>query len=121
MKKVEINYNPYKMISTVLIDGVDVCKDGHYDKFREFIKNKIPLQTWIEPIPYMDWAGFVNEISDPEINDEVMVIFSGRVIDFEDLKRSIADQNNKRASPVIYHYEGKTELERQLQKALGAE
>lgn len=104
MKKVEINYNPYKMISTVLIDGVDVCKDGHYDKFREFIKNKIPLQTWIEPIPYMDWAGFVNEISDPEINDEVMVIFSGRVIDFEDLKRSIADQNNKRASPVIYHY-----------------
>ena len=60
MKKVEINYNPYKMITTVLIDGVDVCKDG------------IPLQTWIGPIPYMDWAGFVNEISDPEINDEVM-------------------------------------------------
>ena len=51
MKKVEINYNPYKMITTVLIDGVDVCKDGHYDKFREFIKNEIPLQTWIEPIP----------------------------------------------------------------------
>lgn len=111
MKKVEINYNPYKMITTVLIDGVDVCKDGHYDKFREFIKNEIPLQTWIEPIPYMDWAGFVNEISDPEINDEVMVIFSGRVIDFEDLKRSIADQNNKRVSPVIYHYKHKKVLD----------
>ena len=41
MKKVEINYNPYKMITTVLIDGVDVCKDGHYDKFREFIKNEM--------------------------------------------------------------------------------
>lgn len=111
MKKVEINYNPYKMITTVLIDGVDVCKDGHYDKFREFIKNEIPLQTWIEPIPYMDWAGFVNEISDPEINDEVMVTFSGRVIDFEDLKRSIADQNNKRVSPVIYHYKHKKVLD----------
>ena len=111
MKKVEINYNPYKMITTVLIDAVDVCKDGHYDKFREFIKNEIPLQTWIEPIPYMDWAGFVNEISDPEINDEVMVTFSGRVIDFEDLKRSIADQNNKRVSPVIYHYKHKKVLD----------
>lgn len=111
MKKVEINYNPYKMITTMLIDGVDVCKDGHYDKFREFIKNEIPLQTWIEPIPYMDWDGFVNEISDPEINDEVMVTFSGRVIDFEDLKRSIADQNDERSSPVIYHYKHKKVLD----------
>lgn len=111
MKKVEISYNPYKMITTMLIDGVDVCKDGHYDKFREFIKNEIPLQTWIEPIPYMDWAGFVNEISDPEINDEVMVIFSGRVIDFEDLKRSIAGQNGERSSPVIYHYKHKKVLD----------
>lgn len=111
MKKVEISYNPYKMMTTVLIDGVDVCKDGHYDKFREFINNKIPLQTWIEPIPYMDWAGFVNEVSDPEINDEVMVIFSGRVIDFEDLKRSIAGQNGERSSPVIYHYKHKKVLD----------
>lgn len=111
MKKVEISYNPYKMITTVLIDGVDVCKDGYYDKFREFIKNEIPLQTWIEPIPYMDWAGFVNEISDPEINDEVMVTFSGRVIDFEDLKRSIADQNDERSSPVIYHFKHKKVLD----------
>ena len=111
MKKVEISYNPYKMITTVLIDGVDVCKDGHYDKFREFIKNEIPLQTWIEPIPYMDWAGFVNEISDPEVNDEVMVTFSGRVIDFEDLKRSIADQNDERSSPVIYHFKHKKVLD----------
>lgn len=111
MKKVEISYNPYKMTTIVMIDGVDVCKDGHYDKFREFIKNKIPLQTWIEPIPYMDWAGFVNEISDPEINDEVMVTFSGRVIDFEDLKRSIADQNDERSSPVIYHYRHKKILD----------
>ena len=30
MKKVEINYNPYKMITTVLIDGVDVCKSTVY-------------------------------------------------------------------------------------------
>lgn len=111
MKRVEISYNPYKMITTVLINGADVCKIGHFDKFREFIKNRIPLQTWIEPIPYMNWAGFVNEISDPEINDEVEMIFSGRVIDFEDLKRSIADQNDKRSQPVIYHYEHRKVLD----------
>lgn len=93
MKTLEISYNPYKMITTMLIDGIDVCKDNHYDKFKEFIKNEIPLQTWIEPISYLDWNGLVNEVSDPEINDEVKVVFSGRVIDFEDLKRSIADQN----------------------------
>lgn len=113
MKTLEISYNPYKMITTMLIDGVDVCKDSHYDKFKEFIKNEIPLQTWIEPILYLDWNGLVNEVSDPEINDEVKVIFSGRVIDFEDLKRSIADQNGRRSenTRVKYHFQHKKVLD----------
>ncbi len=113
MKTLEISYNPYKMITTMLIDGVDVCKDSHYDKFKEFIKNEIPLQTWIEPILYLDWNGLVNEVSDPEINDEVKVIFSGRVIDFEDLKRSIADQNEERSEStrVKYHFQHKKVLD----------
>lgn len=113
MKTLEISYNPYKMITTMLIDGVDVCKDNHYDKFKEFIKNEIPLQTWIEPILYLDWNGLVNEVSDPEINDEVKVIFSGRVIDFEDLKRSIADQNEERSEStrVKYHFQHKKVLD----------
>lgn len=119
MKKVEISYNPYKMTTTMSIDGVDVCKDRHYEKFREFIENGIPLQTWIEPIDYMDWEGFVNEISDPEINDEVEIIFSGRAIDFEDLQRSIAaqNQNDNRKHPVIYHYEHREILDDQVLSA----
>lgn len=113
MKTLEISYNPYKMITTMLIDGVDVCEDNHYDKFKEFIKNEIPLQTWIEPILYLDWNGLVNEVSDPEINDEVKVIFSGRVIDFEDLKRSIVDQNEERSEStrVKYHFQHKKVLD----------
>ena len=113
MKTLEISYNPYKMITTMLIDGIDVCKDSHYDKFKEFIKNGIPLQTWIEPILYLDWNGLVNEVSDPEINDEVNVIFSGRVIDFEDLKRSIADQNEERSESarVKYYFQHKKVLD----------
>mgnify|MGYP000268962371 CR=1 FL=1 len=113
MKTIEISYNPYKMITRMLIDKVDVCKMNSYDKFKEFIQNQIPLQTWIEPIPYLGWEGFVNETSDPEINDEVTIIFSGRKIDFDDLKRSIADQNEERAenTRVTYHFEHKKILD----------
>ncbi len=109
MKTIEIKYNPYKMETTMYIDGVNVCKDDHYEKFAKFINDETPLQTWIEPIPYRNWDGLVNEISDHETNDEVKVIFSGRVIDFEDLKRSIADQNEERneSARVIYHFERK--------------
>lgn len=105
MKTIEISYNPYKMVTKMLINKVDVCQNRSYEKFKEFIENEIPLQTWIEPIGYLDWAGFVNEVSDPEINDEVKVIFSGRVIDFEDLKRSIADQNEERPEETRVKYE----------------
>lgn len=116
MKTLEISYNPYKMTTTMLIDGVDVCNDGHYEKISTFLKDKTPLQTWIEPISYRDWGGLVNEVSDPETNDEVKVIFSGRDIDFEDLKRSVADQNEEREkhnknTRVIYHFEHKERLD----------
>lgn len=107
MKTIDISYNPYKMETHILVDGVNVCENDSYEKFREFIDNKIPLQTWVEPIPYRDWGGFVNEISDPEINDEVTVKFSGRKIDFDDLKRSVRFQNSNRSarSHVVYHFE----------------
>lgn len=113
MKTIEISYNPYKMITKMLIDGIDVCQNDTYNKFKEFIENKIPLQTWIEPIHYLDWQGLVNEVSDPDYNDEVKLIFSGRKIDFEDLKRSIADQNEERSEEtrVIYHYQHKKVLD----------
>ena len=113
MKTIEISYNPYKMETKMLIDGIDVCQNDSYDKFKEFIENEIPLQTWIEPIHYLDWRGLVNEVSDPDYNDEVKLVFSGRKIDFEDLKRSIADQNDERSEEtrVIYHYQHKKILD----------
>jgi hypothetical protein len=49
MKQISISYNPYKMTTKMLIDGIDVCQNDSYDKFKEFIDNKIPLQTRIEP------------------------------------------------------------------------
>ncbi len=105
MKTLKISYNPYKMSTAVHINGVDVCELTGYDKFSEFIKNRIPLQTWIEPIPHLGWQGLVNEVSDPEINDAVKVAFYGRKIDFEDLKRSIEAQNEKRSERTRVKYQ----------------
>ncbi len=113
MKTIEIIYNPYKMKTIMYIDRVNVCDDDHYEKFAKFIKDETPLQTWIEPVPYRKWNGLVNEISDPDTNDEVKVIFFGRDIDFEDLKRSIADQNEERSenTRVKYHFEHDKKLD----------
>ena len=113
MKKIEISYNPYKMKTRMKIDGVDVCQSNRYSKIKEFIENGTPLQTWIEPVPYLDWRGFVNEISDPENNDEVKIIFSGRKIDFNDLQYAIEEQNGRRSEDtrVKYHYEHKKVLD----------
>ena len=71
------------------------------------------MQTWIEPIPYLNWNGFVDEISDPENNDEVHIIFSGRKIDFQDLQYAIEAQNAKRSEDtrVRYQYEHKKVLD----------
>ena len=96
MKKIEISYNPYKMKTRMKIDGVDVCQSSDYSDIKKFIEQGTPLQTWIEPITYLGWDGFVNEISDPENNDEVGIIFSGRKIDFQDLQRAIEEQNVQR-------------------------
>lgn len=116
MKTIEIEYNPYKMETIMYIFGVDVCKNDSYEKFAKFIKDETPLQTWIEPVPYRNWSGLVNEIFDTDTNNEVKVIFSGRVIDFEDLKRSIADQNEEREkhnknTRVICHFEHKERMD----------
>lgn len=97
----------------MLVDGVDVCQNENYSKFKEFIEQGTPLQTWIEPISYLDWEGFVNELSESDRNDEVSIEFSGRIIDFEDLQRSIKDQNDERTdrAKVVYHFKHKKKLD----------
>lgn len=98
MQKIEINYNPYKMLTIMSVDGVDVC-DGieDYGQFKEFIETHTPLQTWIEPIPYKNWNGIVNELkADEEGFDILEFHFHGRLIDYEDLKRACEVENEKR-------------------------
>ena len=96
MRVVKMEYNPYKMKTSICIDGSDVKGNSNYRSIDDFIGRGTPLQTWVEPIDYLNWPGLLNEIADPENNGEIEFCFSGRKIDFEDLKRSLEDQNKNR-------------------------
>lgn len=112
MQKIEITYNPYKMKTIMLIDGVDVCSNVEdYGQFKEFIENNTPLQTWTEPIPYKNWKGIINELrADEEGFDILEFHFHGRVIDFEDLKRICETENDARKQKLDLVFKHKTIL-----------
>lgn len=110
--QVKIDYNPYKMQTSMWVDGIDVMdesKGAEYKDLRELIQQGTPLQTWIEPIKYQGWKGIVNALLGEDNNEAVNVIFSGRNIDFQDLQRAINAQNNKRDVPVPAQFTFKQE------------
>ena len=106
MQKIKIKYDPYKMKTSMSVDGIDVCSDvEEYAQFKEFISTNTPLQTWIEPISYKSWDGIVNELkSDEEGFDTIELHFEGRRIDFEDLKRTCESENASRKTPLEITY-----------------
>lgn len=112
MQKIDITYNPYKMETTFLINGVDVCNNvEEYGQFKEFIDTHTPLQTWIEPIPYKRWKGIVNELkADDEGFDTLDFHFHGRKIDFEDLRRTCESENVSRKNKLEILYSHDTIL-----------
>lgn len=115
VKKLEIRYNPYKMQTYVILDGIDLCSEKSHSSqiLKEFIESKTPLQTWIEPVSYRHWPGIVDGLFDPDCNDEVNIVFSGRKIDFEDLQRSCESQNAKRQERcrIKFHFTRKDTLD----------
>lgn len=110
--QVKIDYNPYKMQTSMWVDGIDVMdesKGAEYKDLRELIQQGTPLQTWIEPIKYQGWKGIVNALLGEDNNEAVNVTFSGRNIDYQDLQRAINAQNNKRDVPVPAQFTFKQE------------
>lgn len=96
MQKIDIYYNPYKMETILKVNGLNVCGNNDYMQFGEFIEHHTPLQTWVEPIPYKKWGGFINELISDEYYDALEIHFHGRKIDFEDLKRACEEANENR-------------------------
>ena len=114
--QVEISYNPYKMKTSMMIDGIDVLDEKRgddYKKFRQMIERNTPLQTWIEPITYLDWNGLVNELIPEGQNEDVKIIFSGRDIDYQDLQLAVMAQNEERKvdPPAQFTFEHKAKLD----------
>lgn len=110
MQKIDISYNPYKMETEFKVNGTDVCKSDDYIQFKEFIETDTPLQTWVEPIPYKNWQGVVNELASDDCFDKLAINFTGRKIDFEDLKRACDSENEKRACKLEIEYNLVSEL-----------
>lgn len=112
MQKIEITYNPYKMQTIMLVDGINVCEDiNEFGQFKEFIEICTPLQTWIEPIPYKNWEGIINELkSDEEGFDILEFHFNGRKMDFEDLKRACETENDNRNNKLELIFEHEVEI-----------
>lgn len=97
MPILDITYNPYKRKTRVLIDNVDVQTNDEHLTIKEFTNNRVPLQTWIEPIKAKGWGGIVSHLIRKDDAGEIVIRFTGRKLDFEDLKSSLEEQAASRA------------------------
>lgn len=95
MITVKIAYDPYHMKTSLNINGRNVKRVvGEYERIRDFAKQDIPLQSWIDPIPYQDdWKGLLWEVLGTSNESKVEFHFRGRKIDFLDLKESMLAQS----------------------------
>lgn len=97
--EVVIKYDPYHKATYMTVDGLDVTTvpdSAGYGKFRKQIKKKVPIQTWLERRG--EWRGILNELISEQSSDNLTFNFSGRKIDFDDLRHACESQNEKRGN-----------------------
>ena len=99
--EVVIKYDPYHKATYMTVDGLDVTAvpdSAGYGKFRKQIEKKVPvpIQTWLEKRG--EWRGILNELISEQSSDNLTFNFSGRKIDFDDLKHACESQNEKRGN-----------------------
>lgn len=98
MKKVFIKYDPYEMKSTVVVDGKEIQKNTHCDSnLKKYLDGDIhiPIQSWIDPIDRDHWGGLLKCLCDMGDKD-IIIEFSGRKVDYEDVQTSLKAQNESR-------------------------
>ncbi len=104
MQQVTIKYNPYKMKTDITIDGINVLGNPDYSDICYFIENKLPFQTWIEPITYKQWGGILAALKSDDCTETIKFDFYGRKIDYDDFVRSCESQNNDRKNKLKLHF-----------------
>ena len=94
MIEVKIAYDPYHMKTSLNINDQNVKQtDRGYERISRFVKQDIPLQSWIDPIPFQNWKGLLWEIIGNSLETKVEFHFRGRKIDFIDLKEAMNSQS----------------------------
>ena len=94
MIRVKIAYDPYHMKTSLNINGQNVKRVARgYERISNFVKQDIPLQSWIDPIPFQNWKGLLWEILGNSYENEVEFQFRGRKIDFLDLQEAMNAQS----------------------------
>lgn len=100
--KLEITYDPYRMSTKMIVDGRDIATSISYEKFKKFIDQGLPLQSWIDPIAYNNWHGFVSELIGDSQESVISCTFRGRKLDYSDFKASIESQCAKMQPPIEF-------------------
>ena len=84
MKKVAIKYNPYKLETSLTVDGKSLAQNS---KVGERIAPGARLQEWVEDLPQI----LVEEYNDNEFDIE----FTGTLLDYEDLTEAFAQAHQQ--------------------------
>lgn len=93
---IKIGFDPYHMKTSLNINGKNIRRDGKgYEKIQKYVKQAIPLQSWIDPISFQEWRGLLIEAIGNSNETEVECQFRGRELDFIDLKESFDKQSKK--------------------------
>jgi GTPase SAR1 family protein len=97
MKNVKVEYNPYSMKTTILINGQNIKNSKHCDSHLKYYLNTdmpLPLQSWIDPVGHEEWMGLLAALC--QMGDyELDIHFYGRELDYIDLKNALNAQNTE--------------------------
>lgn len=112
MEKIIIKYNPYEMKSKLIVRGQEIHKSKHcVSNLKRYLdeNTSIPIQYWIDPIFRDKWGGLLKVLCD-YYGEKLEIEFSGRKVDYEDIKKSLEIQNESREKKATLKFNLKNEL-----------
>lgn len=111
-----ISYNPYLLESSFQVNG----KSANKTPWAQYVRRR-RLQTWFYPAP--NWRGFAVEVQEALNEREVSIEFTGRKIDYQDLKLFCDQWNSqgdltRRTRFVLLEQKGKLQEDKNVLEEL---